>query len=141
MEIENNELTEQNTKLEIDRKMFQSASEQLIEEKHQLETTVKQVQAENNQLKAENKILRNQIAPEIIRMESQYKEEKFRLESYYQKEKEKLLSEIELLTIQLKHISTVSVDKKLLVSIHCNSYDLFVETVWVLKDREAGLYM
>ncbi len=132
METENKELSEEITKLERDKKMVQSASAQLIEEKHQLETSVMQVLAENNQLKAENdqlksqqktennqlKIevnqLRNQIAAERIQLES-HKEEKFHLESCHQREK-LLQSEVERLTKELKRITTVSITKKSLVS-------------------------
>ncbi len=105
METENKELTEEITKLESDKKMFQSASAQVIEEKHQLETSVMQVQTENNQLKTENNQLRNQVAAERIQLESQH-----------QREKQLLQSEVERLTKELERITTVSISKKSLVS-------------------------
>ncbi len=123
METENKELTEEITKLESDKKMFQSASAHLIEEKHQLETSVMQVQAENsqqksenNQLKTENNQLRYQIAAERIQLESHYKEEKLHLESRHQREKQLLQSEVERLTNEVERITTVSISKKSLVS-------------------------
>ncbi len=130
-------MTEEITKLESDKKILQSASAQLIEEKHQLqasvmelETSVMQVQAESNQLKTENKqqkteidILktensqqRNQIAAERIQLESHHKEEKLHLESRHQREKQILQFEVERLTKELEHITTLSISKKSLVS-------------------------
>ncbi len=110
-------LTEEITKLESDKKMFQSASAQLVEENHQLETSVTQVQAENNQLKTENNQLRSQIAAaERIQLESHHKEEKLHLESRHQREKQILQSEVERLTKELERITTVSISKKSLVS-------------------------
>ncbi len=137
METENKELTEEITKLERDKKMFQSASAHLIEEKHQLETSVVQVQAENsqqksennqlktennqlktenNQLKTEVKQLRYQNAAERIQLESHHKEEKLHLESLHQREKQIFQSEVERLTKELERITTVSISKKSLVS-------------------------
>ena len=87
---QNKELTEEITKLESDRsKILESANTQLIEEKHQLES-VMQVQAENDQVKSqqktENNQLRNQIKAERIQLESHLKEEKLHLESRHQRE-------------------------------------------------------
>ncbi len=123
-------MTEENTKLENDKKMLESANTQLIEEKHQLETSVMQVQAESNQqktennqlkteinqLKIENNKLKNQIAAERIQLESHHNEEKLYLEFRRQREKQ-LQSEVEQLTKELEHITTVSIGKKSLVSI------------------------
>ncbi len=113
-------MTEDITKLESDRKLLKSSNTQLIEEKHQLETTVMQVQAENNQLKSqqktENNQLRSQIAAERIQLESHHKEDKLHLESRYQREKQILQSEVERLTKELEHITTVSISKKSVVS-------------------------
>ncbi len=120
LETENKELTEEISKLEI----MESANTQLIEEKHQLETSVMQVQAENNQQKTENSQLkteinqlRNQIAAERIRLESHHKEEKLHLESRHQRERQILHSEVERLTKELERITSVSINKKSLVSI------------------------
>ncbi len=70
--------------------MLESANIQFIEEKHQLETIVMHVQAENDQLKSqqktENNQLRNQIKAERIQLESHHKEEKLHLESRHQRE-------------------------------------------------------
>ncbi len=76
-----------------------------------------QVQAENNQQKTEINQLRNQIAAERIQLESHHKEEKLHLESRHQREKQLLQSEVERPTNELEHITTVSIDKKSLVSI------------------------
>ncbi len=89
--------------------MMESANTQLIEEKHQLETNVMQVQADNNQL-------RNQIAAERIGLESHHKEEKLHMESRHQREKQILQSEVERLTKELERINTGSISKKSLVS-------------------------
>ena len=123
--MENRELTEEITKLESDRKLMESAKNtQLIKDKHQSETSVMQVQAENNQLKTENNRLktennqlRDQIAAENVQLESHHKEEKLHLESRHQREKRILQSEVERLTKELEHITTVSTKTKLLVSI------------------------
>ncbi len=111
-------MTEENTKLES-------------EEKHQLETSVMQVQAENNQLRTEvnqqktesnqlkNEInqLKSQIAVERIQLEFHHNEEKLHLESHHQREKQIIQSEVERLTKELEHTTRVSISKKLLVSI------------------------
>ncbi len=108
--------------------MLESANTQLIE---QLETSVSQVQAENNQLrtevnqqktesnqlKTENHQLRHQIAAERIQLESHHKEEKFHLESRHKKKKQILQSEVDRLTKELERITTVSINKKSVVSI------------------------
>ncbi len=102
--------------------MMESANTQLIEERHQLET-IMQVQAENNeqkteihQLKTENGQLRNQIADERIQLES-HKEENRNQESRHQREKNILQSQVERLTKELEGFTTVSINKKSLVSI------------------------
>ncbi len=126
--------------------MLESANTQLIEEKHQLETSVMQVlqaendqlrtevnqqktesnqqKAENNQLKTESNQqktevnqLKSQIAAERIQLESHHKEEKLHLEFCHQREKQILQSEVERLTKELECITTVPISKKLLVSI------------------------
>ncbi len=105
--------------------MLESANAQLIEEKHQLETSVMQVQAESNQQKTENNELRNQIAAERIQLESHHKEEKLHLDSRHQREKQLLQSEVEQLTKELEHINTVSTKKDSLVSSILHSYKQF----------------
>ncbi len=118
-------MTEEITKLESDRK---------FQEKHQLETSVMQVQAEDNQWKTENNELRNQIAAERIQLESHHKEDKLHLEFCHQREKQILLSEVERLTKELERITTVS-SKKSLVSI-LHSYKecllIFYQEYWLL---------
>ncbi len=96
--------------------MMESANTQLTEEKHQLETSVMQVQAESNQQKTEINLLRNQIAAESIQLEF-HKAEKLHQESRHQREKQILQSEVERLTKELERIITVSISKKSLVSI------------------------
>ncbi len=110
--------------------MLESANTQLIEEKHQLETSVMQVQEESNQQKTEihqqkteNHQLKSQIAAERIQLESHHKEEKLHLVSRHQKEKQILHSEVERLTKELKCITTVSISKKSVVSI-LHSYEV-----------------
>ncbi len=96
--------------------MMESANTQLIQEKHQLETSVMQVQAESNQQKIENNQLRDQIAAERIQLES-HKEENLHQEFRHQREKQILQSEVERLTKELECITTVSISKKSIVSI------------------------
>ncbi len=110
--------------------MLESANTQLIEEKHQLETSVMQVQEESNQQKSEihqqkteNHQLKSQTAAERIQLESHHKEEKLHLVSRHQKEKQILHSEVERLTKELKRITTVSISKKSVVSI-LHSYEV-----------------
>ncbi len=88
--------------------MLQSANTQLIEDKHQLETSVMQVQAENNQQKAEMNQVSNQIAAERIQLESIHKEEKLHLYSRHRRAKQLLQSEVKQLTKELEHITTQS---------------------------------
>ncbi len=122
LEAENKEINEENTRLECDKEMLQSLNTQLIKEKHQLETSVlqletrvMQVQAENNQQKTENNQLKSQIAAERIQLESHHKE-KLHLESRHQREKQLLQPQVERLTKELERITTVSIEKKSLVS-------------------------
>ncbi len=103
--------------------MLESANTQLIEEKHQLETSVMQVQAENNQQKTENHQQKSQIAAERIQLESHHNEEMLHLVSRHQKEKHTLQSEVDRLTKELECITTVSISKKSLVNI-LHSYEV-----------------
>ncbi len=134
-------MTEEITRLEYDKEMLESANTQLLEKKRQMETSVMQVQAENNQLmnqhltennllksendqlkaenhqqKTENNQLRNQIA-EKVQLESHHKEEKLHLEFRHQREKQLLQSEVERLTKDLERINTGSISKKSIVSM------------------------
>ncbi len=125
--------------------MLESANTQLIEEKHQLETSGIQVQAENdqqktenNRLKTENNQLRSQIAAERIQLES-HKEEKLHLESCHQREKQILQSEVERLTKELEHIITVSISKKSLVSILHSCKQYFIKINWVYINKPVIL--
>ncbi len=124
--------------------MMESANTHLIEEKHQLETSVMQVLAENNQQKTENNQLKtennqqktennqlktennrlkteinqlwNQIAAERIQLES-HKKENLHRESRHQREKQIFQSEVERLIKEVEHITRVSISKKSVVSI------------------------
>ncbi len=116
METENKELTEEITKLESDKKMLQSGSAQLIEEKHQFQASVMELKTEIDLLKTENNQQRNQIAAERIQLESHHKEEKLHLESLHQREKQLLQSEVERLTKELELITRMSISTKSLVS-------------------------
>ncbi len=135
-------MTEEITRLEYDKEMLESANTQLLEKKRQLETSVMQVQAENNQLmnqhltenynllksendqlkaenhqqKTENNQLRNLIA-EKVQLESHHKEEKLHLEFRHQREKQLLQSEVERLSKELDRINTGSISKKSIVSM------------------------
>ncbi len=124
METKNKELTEEITKLESDKKMLQSASAQLIEEKHQFQASVMELKTEIDLLKTVNNQQRNQIAAERIHLESHHKEEKLHLESHHQREKQLLQSEMERLTKELELITRMSISTKSLVST-MHSYKQF----------------
>ncbi len=131
-------MTGEITKLESDRKLLESANSLLIEEKHQLETNGIQVQAENDQLKNQQKTENNQLKTENNQLRNQIAAERIQLESHHQREK-LLQSEVERLTKELEHITTVSISKKSLVRILHSCKHYFIKINWVYINNSVIL--